>query len=104
MRYQKNFASLDQDSYVVIVTHGHKHDESILEKVLKHNCAYIGMIGSKSKIAKVFSQLRKSGITQAVLDKVHAPIGVDIGAEGPYEIAIAIAAELIATQRKVKIK
>jgi len=99
--YNDNFPSLDEDCYVVIVTHGHKYDRSVLEKVLSCNCAYVGMIGSKTKIAKVFSQLKEYGIKQSLLGKVHAPIGLNIGAEGPFEIAVSIAAELIYSRKKV---
>jgi len=83
--YNDNFPSLDEDCYVVIVTHGHKYDRSVLEKVL----------------SKVFSQLKEYGIKQSLLGKVHAPIGLNIGAEGPFEIAVSIAAELIYSRKKV---
>ncbi len=98
--FNDNFPALDCDSYVVIVTHGHKGDRSVLEKVIGQNCAYVGMIGSKAKIARIFEELKKSGIKESLLKKVHSPIGLDIGAESPYEIAISIAAELIAVKRK----
>jgi xanthine dehydrogenase accessory factor len=98
--FSENFPRLDKNSYVVIVTHGHKADKEVLAKVIKHDCAYIGMIGSAKKIAKTYADLVKTGIEESLLKKTHAPIGLDIGAEGPYEIAVAIAAELIASQRK----
>jgi len=98
--FSENFPRLDKNSYIVIVTHGHKGDKEVLAKVIKHDCAYIGMIGSAKKIAKTYADLVKIGIEESLLKKVHAPIGLDIGAEGPYEIAVAIAAELIASQRK----
>ena len=97
--YAENYPALDDKSYVVIVTQGHKYDKDILGRVIKSDCAYIGMIGSKRKIAQTFASLQKEGIDKALLAKIHSPIGLDIGAEGPYEIAIAIAAELIATRR-----
>ena len=99
--YDGNWPTLDKDSYVVIVTQGHMYDEQVLGKVIKHDCSYIGMIGSKKKIAHTFASLEKQGIAREQLAKVHSPIGLDIGAEGPQEIAIAIAAELIAVRRKV---
>lgn len=99
--YNLNFPSLDKNCYIVTVTHGHQSDRSVLEKVITYDCAYIGMIGSKTKVTKTFSALEESGVDKSLLKKVHAPIGLDIGAEGPYEIAIAIAAELIATRKKV---
>ncbi len=98
--FSDNFPALDKNSYVVIVTHGHKGDKEVLAKVIKHDCAYIGMIGSARKIEKTYADLVQAGIEKSLLKKVHAPIGLDIGAEGPYEIAVAIAAELIASQRK----
>jgi xanthine dehydrogenase accessory factor len=97
--YDSNFPSLDNKCYVVIVTHGHKCDKLVMEKVIKTNCAYIGMIGSKTKIAKTFSLLEESGIDKGLFSRVHSPIGLDIGAEGPLEIAIAIAAEIISVKR-----
>lgn len=98
--FNSDFPKVDKDSYVVIVTHGHKCDKEVLAKVITKDCAYIGMIGSKTKIAKTFEQLGEEGISKAKLAKVHSPIGLDIGAEGPCEIAVAIAAEIIAVKRK----
>jgi xanthine dehydrogenase accessory factor len=98
--YHKNFPAIDKNSYVVIITHGHKCDREVLEQVINQECAYIGMIGSRTKIAKTFSELEKAGIDRIRLEHVYSPIGLDIGAEGPYEIAIAIAAELIAVKKK----
>jgi xanthine dehydrogenase accessory factor len=102
--YNRNFPSTDSNSYIVIVTHGHKCDRQVLLKVINQECAYIGMIGSKNKIAKVFASLEDEGVEKAKLERIHAPIGVAIGAEGPYEIAVAIAAELIAVKRKTAVK
>jgi xanthine dehydrogenase accessory factor len=98
--YGRNFPAIDSNSYVVIVTHGHKCDRQVLENVIDSDCAYIGMIGSKNKIARTFALLEEGGAEKSKLDKVCAPIGLAIGAEGPYEIAVAIAAELIAVKRK----
>ena len=98
--YNDNFPEIDKNSYVVIVTHGHKHDREILVKVINLDFAYLGMIGSHKKIAKTYESLSAEGIDKMLLDKIHAPIGLDIGAEGPREIAVSIAAELIAVRRK----
>jgi xanthine dehydrogenase accessory factor len=98
--YQTNYPDLDEKSYVVIVTHGHRCDRQVLAKVADTNCAYIGMIGSKAKITKTYRDLEAAGVPREALSKVHAPVGLDIGAEGPYEIAVAIAAELVAVRRK----
>ena len=98
--YRENFPPLDRDCYVVIVTRSHKYDELVLAQVLKEDCAYIGMIGSKAKIRKIFASLEKSGVDPARLEQVHAPIGLNIKGEGPYEIAISILAELISVKNK----
>lgn len=99
--YQDNYPPIDNKSYVVIVTHGHRCDREVLQKVINKSCAYIGMIGSKTKIKKTYELLEQAGVDKALLQKVHSPIGLDIGAEGPYEIAVAIAAEIIAVRNKV---
>lgn len=83
------------NSYIVIVTHGHKGDETVLEGALKTPARYVGMIGSKSKNATVFAHLLAKGATQAELDRVHAPIGLRIMAQTPEEIAVAILGEII---------
>ncbi|HBZ00956.1 MAG TPA: hypothetical protein DEO84_06505 [candidate division Zixibacteria bacterium] len=98
--FNLNFPEVDKNSYVVIVTHGHRCDREVLAMVINRDCAYIGMIGSRTKISKTFAILEESGVEKAKLEKVHSPIGLDIGAEGPYEIAVAIAAEIIAAKRK----
>ena len=99
--YQANHPEIDEKSYLVIVTHGHRCDREVLARVANTKCAYIGMIGSKAKIARTFKELEEAGIERAALARVHSPVGLDIGAEGPYEIAVAIAAELVAVRRKI---
>jgi len=89
-----------KNSHVVIVTKGHKGDLTVLQEIIRRECAYIGMIGSKAKIAQIFAALRQQGIDQKSLDRVHSPIGLDIGAEGPHEIAISIMAEIINAKKK----
>jgi len=89
----------DANSYVTILTRGHKYDEDALAAVLAARARYIGMIGSRRKIAAVYENLRRRGMAAAQLERVHAPIGLDIGAITPEEIAVSIAAELIATRR-----
>lgn len=87
---------LDGDSYLVIVTRGHLHDKRILEQVLKAPVAYIGMIGSRHKRDLVYKQIMLDhGGTAEEVGAVHCPIGLDILAESPEEIAVSIAAELI---------
>ncbi len=89
---------IDADSYLVIVTRGHQHDEVVLRQALRVRPAYIGMIGSRTKIASIYGQLRAEGFSQEELDAVHAPIGVPIQAKSPEEIAISILAELISVR------
>ncbi len=86
---------IDEDSYVVIVTRGHVHDRSILGQALRTDAAYVGMIGSRKKVAETFRALTEEGVPTEAIARVHAPIGLPIGAETPEEIAVSIAAELI---------
>jgi xanthine dehydrogenase accessory factor len=86
---------IDEDSYLVIVTRGHSHDKCVLSQALRTKAAYIGMIGSTRKVAETFKALSQEGFSSDDLARVHAPIGLSIGAETPEEIAISIAAELI---------
>ncbi|MFZ5810784.1 MAG: XdhC family aldehyde oxidoreductase maturation factor [Thermodesulfobacteriota bacterium] len=83
---------------VVIVTRGHLHDASVLAQALGTPAGYVGMIGSRRKRDAIYDRLLASGLTRADLDRVHAPVGLDIGAETPEEIAISIVAELIASR------
>jgi xanthine dehydrogenase accessory factor len=102
--YRENFPLLDRDSYVVIVTRSHKYDEPVLAQAIREDCAYIGMIGSKAKVRKMFAVLEEKGVDSSLLKKVHAPIGLDIKGEGPYEIAVSILAELIAEKNRAERK
>jgi xanthine dehydrogenase accessory factor len=90
---------LNQQSYVVIVTRGHRRDALALASVVRSQARYIGLIGSQRKIITIFSQLREQGVTTEQLSRVHAPIGLNLGAVTPAEIAVSIAAELIAVRR-----
>ncbi|MHB8111136.1 MAG: XdhC family protein [Syntrophorhabdaceae bacterium] len=83
------------NDYAVIVTRGHKHDAVVLEEVLKNPPRYTGMIGSRRKVKILFDDLRDKGFGDDLLRTVHAPIGIDIGAETPQEISVSIIAELI---------
>ena len=89
---------IGEDSYVVIVTRGHGGDQAILRQVLRRRPGYIGMIGSRRKRGLIFEQLAREGFTPDDLSRVHCPIGLPVGAETPEEIAVSIAAELIATR------
>lgn len=86
---------IDESSFLVIVTRGHIHDKSVLSQALRTNAKYIGMIGSRRKRNIIYEKLLKEGFTQEDISRVHAPIGLEIGAETPEEIAVSIVAELI---------
>lgn len=90
---------IDKSSYIVIITHGHKGDEAALEGAVATKAKYIGMIGSKSKTKAVFSRLLAKGVSQELIDKVHAPIGLEIYAQTPEEIALSIMAEIVKVRR-----
>lgn len=83
---------------IVIVTRGHKHDENCLRILLNSPARYIGMIGSARRVITVFRRLLEEGFPLAALERVHAPIGLDIGARTPAEIAVSILAEVILTK------
>ena len=90
------------DTYFVIVTRGHRYDQICLEKIARKEHAYIGMIGSRRRTTLVKQILAEKGIDKNVLDSVYTPIGLDIGAETPVEIAVAIMAEIIEVKNKKK--
>jgi xanthine dehydrogenase accessory factor len=85
---------------VVIVTRGHEQDGVALETVIHSSARYLGMIGSRTKKARIYAELLEKGIEQGLLDQVHSPIGLDIGSETPEEIAVAIMAEIISMGRE----
>lgn len=85
----------NENSYIVIVTRGHSADYDVLKQTLQKTTAYIGMIGSKNKVAELYKMLREDGFSQQELDRVYSPIGLSIFAETPEEIAISITAEMI---------
>ena len=89
----------NESSYIVIVTRGHRDDMRILRWAVQTRAGYVGMIGSKRKVIEIFKTLRKEGVPAHLFDRVHAPVGLDIGAITPEEIAIAITAKLIAFRR-----
>jgi len=99
--YTKTFSKLkiDKSSYIVIVTRNHQYDDMVLEWAAGTTAKYIGMIGSKAKTKAVFSHLMTKGISKEQLDRVHAPIGLEINAQTPEEIAVSILAEIIKIRR-----
>jgi xanthine dehydrogenase accessory factor len=86
-------------SYLLIVTRGHKDDMRVLAWAVRTDARYIGMIGSKRKVLSVYKALQKQGYRAEEFERVHAPVGLDIGALSPEEIAVSITAELIAVRR-----
>jgi xanthine dehydrogenase accessory factor len=89
-------------SYIVIVTRGHRHDMRVLGWAVNTEAHYVGMIGSKRKVLTVCQELEKQGMSPEKLKRAHAPIGLNIGATTPEEIAVSIVAELIADRRHCK--
>jgi xanthine dehydrogenase accessory factor len=89
---------LPPTAYAVIVTRGHKHDIDALRALSRSNLRYVGLIGSRAKVKRIYDALRAEGTSPEVLAKVHAPIGLDIGAITPQEIVVSILAELIAVR------
>lgn len=86
-------------SYLVIVTRGHKEDMRVLAWAVRTSARYVGMIGSKRKVLSVYKALEKEGYTPEEFERVFAPMGLDIGALSPEEIAVSIVAELVAVRR-----
>jgi len=91
---------IDENSYVVILTYAGEYDELALRKVIDSKAAYIGMISSESKAKAVLAKLRRDNISDELLSRVVTPIGLDIGAETPAEIAVSTIAEIIMQRRR----
>jgi xanthine dehydrogenase accessory factor len=89
---------LPSHAYVVIVTRGHTNDLEALRGLAARELRYLGLIGSRAKVARIYEALQQDGIASDRLKRVHAPIGLDIGAVTPQEIAVSILAELIAVK------
>jgi len=86
-------------SYLIIVTRGHRDDMRVLRWAVETNAKYIAMIGSKRKVIGVIKQLEKEGLPRAAFERIFAPMGLEIGAITPEEIAISVVAEMIALRR-----
>jgi xanthine dehydrogenase accessory factor len=99
--FETTFAELapSESSYIVICTRGHRDDMRVLRWAVQTPARYVGMVGSKRKAITVFRELTREGINPALFDRVHSPVGLDIGAVTPEEIAVSIVAELIASRR-----
>ena len=87
--------TISPGTVVVIVTRGHQYDEQCLKSVISSRATYVGMIGSKKRVMSVFKKLVDEGVSERDLQRVHAPIGLRIGAKSPQEIAVSILAEVI---------
>lgn len=92
--------AIDANSYIVIMTRAHNEDMEILRWAVTTDARYIGMIGSERKVISIFKHLDSEGVPANLLEPVHAPIGLEIGALTPEEIAVAVVAELIAVRRR----
>ncbi len=95
-------ANLDitADTYCLIVTRGHQHDQRALFHLADRQARYVGMIGSKRKIRLILDNLLDEGVSADALDRVYAPLGIDIGSQTVPEIAVSICAELIAHRNR----
>jgi xanthine dehydrogenase accessory factor len=89
----------DPGTYIVLLSRGYSRDKTILSQLIQKDFKYVGMIGSLRKINMMKEELRKEEIPEEAFSKLKAPIGLDIGAETPEEIAISIAAEIIAAKK-----
>ncbi|HEX2923367.1 MAG TPA: XdhC/CoxI family protein [Chloroflexota bacterium] len=91
---------IHSSTYIIIVTRGHAYDQASLRAVIGSRAAYIGMIGSAHKVRTVMSNLAEAGVPKEQMEKVYSPIGLDIGAETPAEIAVGIMAEIVNVRRR----
>ena len=89
-------ATITPSTYIVIITRGHAYDQIALEQTINSKASYLGMIGSKKKVQVIYNNLRQQGIAESLIERVYAPIGMDIGAKTAEEIGISILAEIIA--------
>ncbi|MGE5570440.1 MAG: XdhC family protein [Rhodospirillales bacterium] len=102
--YEEIFPRLEitESSYLIIVTRGHRDDMRVLRWAVGTPARYIAMIGSKRKVISVIKELEKEGIPRAAFERLHAPMGLEIGAVTPEEIAISVAAEMVAVRRNAE--
>jgi xanthine dehydrogenase accessory factor len=102
--YEEVFPRLgiNETSYLIVVTRGHRDDLRVLKLALATPARYLAMIGSKRKVLNLLRELEKEGMDRSAFEKIHAPMGLDIGAISPEEIAISVAAEMIAVRRCAK--
>ncbi|MBL8211897.1 MAG: XdhC family protein [Bryobacterales bacterium] len=91
--------AINESSYVIIVTRGHRDDMRVLRWAVSTPARYVAMIGSKRKTIGVIKELEKEGIPRSAFERIHAPMGLEIGAVTPEEIAVSVVAEMIAVRR-----
>jgi len=96
--------ALNDNCYLVIVTRGHRDDMRVLRLVANAPARYIAMVGSRRKVIAIVEELKKEGLPGAVFERLHAPMGLDIGAVTPEEIAVSVVAEMIAVRRRAESK
>lgn len=99
----KEYITFDPHHYYVIMTYGHIADETVLRQLIQQPFTYLGMMGSTTKVATVKKSLLRDGFAKEQWDQVHAPIGIPIGSETPFEIAISITAELLQYKKRVQL-
>lgn len=92
--------TIDEATFIVIATRGHRHDARVLKAVIDRPAKYIGMIGSRRKVRVTYDDLTEEGVSAGLLERVHAPIGLDIGSVTINEIALSIVAELVKVSRE----
>ncbi|MBI1746619.1 MAG: XdhC family protein [Acidobacteria bacterium] len=104
--FEKSLANLtiNDASYIIIVTRGHAYDQTILHWAVQTEARYIGLLGSRRKIKILYENLQAAGISGEKFDRVCGPIGLEIGSETPEEIAVSIAAELIAVRKNIDVQ
>lgn len=94
-------ADIVPSAFVVVVTRGHQHDLDAMRALAARDLRYLGLIGSRAKVARIYEALSAEGLPPACMERIHAPIGLEIGAITPAEIAVSILAELIAVRRGI---
>lgn len=104
LRLEIEKIEITPQTYIVLVTRAHTLDADLLRAVIDKPAAYVGMLGSQRRAITVFELLKQEGVSQELLNRVHAPIGIEINAETPQEIAVSIMAEVIRAQREVNNK
>jgi xanthine dehydrogenase accessory factor len=91
----------NENAFIVIMTYGHVHDRQVLEHCLQKDFRYLGMIGSKKKVKETLEKVKANGVSDAEIQRIHAPIGLPIHSHTPYEIAVSILAELIQIKNSI---